>query len=250
MVRPKKVGTRADDQGNQKRTNELGVVIPLLETINVQGKDITADALHTQHTLAEYLIDHGAYYHLTVKDNQPTLKADIALLFAQRGAPAASTLDHGHGRIENRRIWTSTALNAHVNFPGVQQVLLIEREVIQKKTGQYSIEHAYCVTNRTPAEKTPAQLLKINRGHWGIEAHHHILDVTYREDACRARKGAGPENLSLLRRFALGIQKAYLATQPTLRSIPDVLRVLIHNMRLVFDLLRMTQNACRAKARR
>lgn len=157
LVRPKKIDTREDDQGELKRTNEIGSVIPLLETVELQGRDLTADALHTQHTL----------------------KADIELLFAHRGAPAFTSTDAGHGRIETRNLWTSTALNAHVNFPGVQQVMLIESDVIEKKTGKHSNELAYCVTNRTPQQKTPEQLLQLNRGHWGIEAHHPILDVTY-----------------------------------------------------------------------
>jgi hypothetical protein len=44
------------------------------------------------------------------------------------------------------------------------------------------------------------------RGHWGIENHlHWHLDVTFREDSCRARKDNAPENLSTLRKFALQI---------------------------------------------
>ena len=44
------------------------------------------------------------------------------------------------------------------------------------------------------------------RGHWGIENHlHWHLDVTFKEDACRARKGNAPENLSTLRKLALQI---------------------------------------------
>ena len=193
-------------------------------------------------------MDRGAYYHFTVKDNQPTLKADIELYFATRGASEFCTTDSAHGRIETRRIWTTTALNKHLNFPGVQQAYLIEREVLHKKSGARSTELAYGVTHRTPQEKTPAQLLQINRGHWCIEnSHHHVLDVTYDEDRCRIRSGFGPENLSLLRRFAIGIHQTVLASRPKLRSIPDVMRLLIHNIRLVFDLLRMTKNACRQK---
>jgi predicted transposase YbfD/YdcC len=42
------------------------------------------------------------------------------------------------------------------------------------------------------------------RGHWSIENQlHWHLDVTFREDACRARIENAPENLSILRKFAL-----------------------------------------------
>jgi predicted transposase YbfD/YdcC len=44
------------------------------------------------------------------------------------------------------------------------------------------------------------------RGHWGIEKQlHWHLDVTFKEDSCRARKRNAPENLSALRKFALQI---------------------------------------------
>lgn len=69
-----------------KQTNEIGMFIPLLETIDIQNKDITADALLTQRKLAAYVVSREAHYHFTVKGNQPTLQADIALLFQNRQA--------------------------------------------------------------------------------------------------------------------------------------------------------------------
>ncbi len=60
------------------------MAIPLLEACNIAGKDITADALLTQRTLARYIVAQQAHYHFTVKGNQPTLEDDIALAFAQR----------------------------------------------------------------------------------------------------------------------------------------------------------------------
>ena len=68
-----------------KQTNEIGMFISLVDAISIEGKDITADALLTQRKLAEYLVGRGAHYHFTVKGNQPTLQADIALLFDGRG---------------------------------------------------------------------------------------------------------------------------------------------------------------------
>jgi predicted transposase YbfD/YdcC len=70
-----------------KQTNEIGMFIPLLDAIDIQGKDITADALPTQRKLATYLVRRQAHYHFTVKGNQATLETDIALLFQNRKAP-------------------------------------------------------------------------------------------------------------------------------------------------------------------
>jgi predicted transposase YbfD/YdcC len=47
------------------------------------------------------------------------------------------------------------------------------------------------------------------RSHWGIEnSVHWVLDVAFREDDCRVRKGHAPENLAMLRHIALNVLKA------------------------------------------
>ena len=69
-----------------KRTNEIGMAIPLLATCDIAGKDITGDALLTQPKIATYVVERQADYHFTVKGNQPRLESDIASLFEARGA--------------------------------------------------------------------------------------------------------------------------------------------------------------------
>ena len=128
------------------------MVIPLLEALELAGKTLTTDALLTQRQLADYLIDHNAHYVFTVKDNQPTLREDIRLLFEGRGPPDFSeppTL--AHGRIEQRSIWTTTRLNHDLDFPGVGQAFVIERPTIEKTTGKPSTETVYGLTSHTPA---------------------------------------------------------------------------------------------------
>jgi predicted transposase YbfD/YdcC len=131
----KKVDTVAVEGGDEaKQTNEIGTFIPLLDNIDIQGKDITADALLTQRKLASFIVERKAHYHFTVKGNQATLKNDIALLFENRKKPDfVEITPPNHGRIETRRIWCSTALNEYLDFPHVGQVFLIERETLYKK---------------------------------------------------------------------------------------------------------------------
>lgn len=137
----------------------------MLKTCDLAGKDITADALLTQRALATYLVEQQAHYHFTVKGNQPTLERDIALLFEKRQKPDfVEITPPDHGRIETRSIWCSAALNAYITFPHVAQVFLIEREIIEKKTGQYSREIALGITSRTPQEASPQRVLATNRG--------------------------------------------------------------------------------------
>jgi len=221
------------------------MAIPLLNSLDLKDKDITADALLTQRKLAEYLVEQrNAHYHLTVKANQPTLLEDIALGFKDR--KQADFVEHpcaDHGRIETRTIWTTSALNGYLDFPHVGQAFAIERQTIVKKTGKRSVEIAYGITSRSKQQADARRLLEINRGHWTIEnSCHYILDWNYDEDRCRIRTGYGPENITRLRRFAISVIKS-----KGLRSVAQTMRQLNRNTRLVFDYLRMTINSCVAR---
>ena len=93
------------DSEELKQTNEIGMAIPLLDSVDLKDKDITADALLTQRKLAEYLVlKRQAHYHFTVKGNQATLLEDLALIFNDRKQPNFVMHDPpDHGRIETRK---------------------------------------------------------------------------------------------------------------------------------------------------
>jgi predicted transposase YbfD/YdcC len=220
------------------------MAIPLLETIDLEGKDITADALLTQRKLADYLVkQRHAHYHFTVKGNQRGVLQDLALLFQDRRQPDfVQETPPDHGRIETRKIWTTTELNDYLDFPHVQQAFVIERHAIEKKSGIHSCEIAYGITSRTTEQADPQRVLNVNRGHWTIEnSCHYIIDWNYDEDRGRIRTGYGPENITRLRRFAIGVIKS-----KKIRSVAQKMRELTRNVRLVFDYLRMTKNSCAA----
>jgi len=220
------------------------MAIPILNTIDIEGKDVTADALLTQRKLAEYLVkERHAHYHFTVKGNQRGVLEDLALWFQDRKQPDfVQDTPPDHGRIEIRKIWTTTELNDYLDFPHVGQAFLIERHSTEKKTGKKSCEIAYGITSRTPEQAHPERLLNVNRGHWTIEnSCHYIIDWNYDEDRSRIRTGYGPENITRLRRFAIGVIKS-----KKVRSVAQKMRELTSNVRLVFDYLRMTANSCHA----
>jgi predicted transposase YbfD/YdcC len=196
----------------------------------------------TQRDIANYLvIDRNAHYHFTVKNNQPGVFQDIELYFKDRKDPDFVLCDPpDHGRIEIRKIWTTTELNDYLNFPHVGQAFIVQREFTDKKTGKDSCEIAYGITSRTPEQADPQQVLTTNRGHWTIEnSCHYIIDWNFHEDRSRISKGYGPENITRLRRFAIGIIKS-----KGVRSVPQKMRQLMCNVRLVFDYLKMTKNSC------
>ncbi len=87
--------------------------------------------------------------------------------------PQAQSTDKAHGRLEHRCIRTSTELNHYLDFPHLAQVWRIERSVIHLKSAKTTHEMAHGMTDLSPHQADPAQLLTLNRGHWGIENRLH-----------------------------------------------------------------------------
>jgi predicted transposase YbfD/YdcC len=229
------------DPDTFKQTNEIKIAAPLLEPLDIQDKDVTADALLTQRDFARFIRFKGGHYHFTVKGNQGNLLKDIERQFLRRDKPHFTDTCAGHGRIETRSIWVTEALNEYLDFPEVAQAFLIDREVVKKKTGELSRELAYGITSRPASEASPERLLQVNRGHWTIENRiHYVIDWNFDEDRSRIRTGYGPENVSRLRRFAVCLIQSKRG-----RKVAETLRLLNRNIRLVFDYLLMTKNARR-----
>jgi predicted transposase YbfD/YdcC len=225
-----------------KRTNEIKMAIPLLDMIDIQGKDITADALLTQRELASYIVEkREAHYHFIVKKNQPTLINDLQIYFQNRQEPDFVLYDPpDHGRIETRKIWVTSELNHYLNFPYVGQAFVIERRIYYKKTGQEGKDIVYGITSRTSGQADAERILRINRAHWSIEnSCHYIIDWNYHEDRSRISKGYGPENMTRLRRFCVGLLKS-----KGIKNVAEKIRKLSFDIRIVFDYLRMTKNTC------
>ena len=148
-----------------------------------------------------------------VKKNQPLLYARVKAL-PWRQVPAGSTTrGAGHGRLETRTLKT-----AHVRglgFPGARQALKITRWRQDTATGKISRESVYAITGLTSAQATAADLARLVREHWSIEAHHHIRDVTFTEDTAASRTGNGPVNLATIRAAIIAaIEKCRLPARP------------------------------------
>jgi predicted transposase YbfD/YdcC len=238
------VGTlpAGEDSEEQKQTNEIKTAVPLLAPIDIEGMNITADALHTQRSFADYLVrQRDAHYFFIVKKNQPTLRSDIEFHFqsANTEADCVDVSEGEHGRIETRSIWTTNELNEYLDFSHVGQAFMLKREFVVKKTSKVSHEKVYGITNRTAEEVSPEKILNVVRGHWTIEnGCHYILDWNFDEDRCRISKGHGPENVARLRRFAIGLIKS-----KTVYSVSHKMRKFNKKTRAVLDCLKMTKNS-------
>jgi predicted transposase YbfD/YdcC len=190
------------------KTNEIARFRPLLDGLDLNDTVITADALHTQREHAEWLVaaKHAAYL-LIVKGNQPTLHQQLKVL-PWRDIPIADhTRDRGHGRAEIRRLQVTTV--AGLDFPHAAQAIRITRRVRPLTSRRWRTVTVSAVTSLTAAQASPGRLADWIRGHWGIEALHHIRDTTFAEDASQVRTGNAPRAMASLRNLAIGILRLH-----------------------------------------
>jgi len=125
-----------------------------------------------------------------------------------RDIPVADHTHHrGHGRAEIRRLQATTV--AGLDFPHATQAIRITRRVRPLAGHKWRTVTVYAVTNLTAAQASPARLADWIRGHWGIEALHHIRDTTFAEDASQIRTGNTPRTMASLRNLAIGILRAH-----------------------------------------
>lgn len=229
----------ADHQGRMRLQtaladgqSELAAARELLAGQDLTGQVITMDAAFTDAGLVQQIQATGGAYLAVVKGNQPDLFWAIETefrggrrLIAERAEEyrVGETTDVGHGRIERRRLETSTRLNAYLaewDWPGVGQVLRRTCRRVVLATGEVSETTSYAVTSLTPAQASVTQLETIWRGHWSIENRvHHVRDVTFREDAGQAHLGHTAQALAALRNGILTGLRAAGWTQ-----IADALR--------------------------
>jgi predicted transposase YbfD/YdcC len=189
---------------------EVPAFQPLLAGIDLAGAVVTADALHTHPEAAEFLVTgKRAHYLFVVKANQPTLLARCQRLPWHRVPVLDRTRDRGHGRVELRTLKAVTV--GRFGFPRAAQVIQVtrKRKVGDRHGGastrRWQTVTVYAVTSLTFTQASPARLADLLRGHWGIEALHHLRDVTFAEDASQVRTGAGPNVMACLRNLAIGV---------------------------------------------
>lgn len=196
------------------KANEITALPQLLAVLDLHDKLVTTDAMGCQKAIAEAIIKGGGDYILAVKDNQPTLHAEIQAAFATAAMPPArsprlyTTEDQGHGREEQR---TVQVLPAHGSLSAVQgaawlgvlTIVMVTRVVWCEASGVESLEVSYFLSSLRPHARRIGTAI---RGHWSIEnGLHWVLDVVFREDARRVYDRTAAENVAFLNRLALSL---------------------------------------------
>jgi predicted transposase YbfD/YdcC len=206
------LGQRAVDA----KSNEITAIPELLKLLDLSGALVTIDAIGCQKAITEEIREGGADYVLTVKENQPTLYADVRRLFLgglEDDFPGQEhrhlrTVERGHGRDEERHYHLVEApaelVAKHAEFAGLRTLGMVHR-VRRVGNAEPTGETTFYISSLPLKIRTFARAV---RGHWKVENElHWVLDVAFREDASRLRKDHGPENLGLIRRIALSLLK-------------------------------------------
>ncbi len=196
------------------KSNEITAIPKLLEIIELSGCLVTIDAMGCQTEIAQAVVDASADYVLAVKGNQPTLHEGIQDHFldhleddfARTKVSRHHTEERGHGRDETRDYYVCQVpdnLPDRQRWPGLKAIGVAINETLRDEK-HHSEVRFYILSRKLSGRRFAAAV----RGHWGIENQlHWQLDVTFREDECRIRKGHADANFSILRRTALSLLK-------------------------------------------
>lgn len=193
-----------------EKSNEITAFPKLIESLELKGTIVTADALNTQKKTATAIIAKNADYILPVKENHKDLYEDIQLVFQDadkkqfKGIDAANSdsIEKSAGRLEKRCYELIDAEDLPVAKEwGFSCVGRVTRE--RTKKGKTSVEECYYITT---LELEIEKFANGVRKHWGVEnGLHQSLDVIFQEDKHRYQDRVGAANLSLLRKVGLAI---------------------------------------------
>jgi predicted transposase YbfD/YdcC len=195
---------------------EIPAAPKLLRQVNLRGKVVLADALHTQRKLCQQVGDAQGDYLLTVKDNQPTLYHAIATFFTAPSLHAylldfqtQQKTNKGHGRIEQRTLTAVSLLPGEIDWPYITQVFCLENTFTFLRKGQVvRTEHKvrYGLTSLPRPRANAQRLLYLKRKYWQIETGlHYRRDVTFHEDATRMSHPHATRNLTTVHNTILSL---------------------------------------------
>lgn len=199
----------------EEKSNEITAIPELLKIIDIAGCIVTIDAIGCQKEIVKEIVEKEADYVISLKGNQGNLHKNIKdyLDWAERvgfkeiSYDYHSTLEKGHGRIEERRCWVTAEigwLEEKEDWKNLKSVIMVEA-VREVKGREKTVERRYFISSLAA---NAAEALNCVRGHWAIENElHWCLDIGFREDNCRVREAKSAENLATLRHIGINLLK-------------------------------------------
>ena len=201
------------------KENEISAAPQLIQEIDLKHKVVSADAMQTQRQLSVDILAQGGDFIWFLKENQPTLLADVEQFFKPARVSAgwhppeiprtiAQQTNKGHGRPEKRTLTLTVDGQQFLEWPGARQVFKLERYVRRLQEGKESTEVAYGITSCSPEMASAEQVLRWTRHYWGIEnGLHYRRDVTLREDATRISQPALAKSMAAINNFVVGLSQ-------------------------------------------
>lgn len=214
-----------------EKNNEITEIPRLLDMFCVKECTITIDAMGTQKEIADKIIEKQGDYILALKENHPTLLADIRLyaeqeMFSQSKSllkthnQYAQTLEKGHGRVEKRECWLMQDLSwlpQRGKWPGLRGAAVIRSKRTRQSTGEVSESCRYFLYS--DSSMTARRFLHLQRSHWCIENNlHWALDTVFREDECQAYIEHAAEILNIMRKLCLYLTKHETTLKASMRT--------------------------------
>ena len=213
--------------------SEIPGAAKLLKMVDLRGKVVMGDALHTQRAVSIQIVEAGGEYIWLAKGNQSDMEENIRLWFEPEPDPipgmgrlpkdfeTAKEVSKGHGRLEERTLTVSSQLKDFLDWPYLEQVFKLERRFISTRTGEFQEQVVHGFTSLSREEISPKKLLKHTRSYWGIEnGLHYRRDVTLREDRTRMTKGNTAQVMACLNNLVIGLA----LTKTNYSYLPDARR--------------------------
>jgi predicted transposase YbfD/YdcC len=200
-------------EATDEKSNEITAIPALVERLDLEGALVSIDAMGCNPNIAQSILDSKADYLLAVKDNQPTLHAEIKSYFdtaPSNQVERSQVVEKGHGRLEIRTHTVShevdwmTAERSYpgaFRFPKLTTIAMVESRI--ERGDKIETERRSYISSRILAAEAFADAV---RSHWAIENNlHWTLDMTFNEDQSRLRVGHGAKNMAVVRHFALNL---------------------------------------------
>ncbi len=214
----------------EEKSNEITAIPELLKLLSIKGCIVTIDAMGCQKAISKAIVQSEADYVLTLKANHPYLHGQVASCFeaSEAGGPIGTSQSYfqecasacNHGRIESRECWLME-VPAHLKratkyWTNLQTIAMVRRT---RQVGEKTSDEIHYYISSLPLSAGAQSIAKAIRSHWAVENHlHWCLDVSFREDASKVRRGEGPANLACLRRLAMTQLKRETSLKASIKS--------------------------------
>ena len=199
-----------------EKTNEITAIPDLLTLLDIENSIITLDAMGCQKAIAKQIVQQKADYILALKGNHSGMQAELEAWWhkCDREGLSENTFSQhtqvsaGHGRIETRScqqlLIDKSWLAKSYQWAGLKSIIKVTSDVHDKSSGKDTTETRWYISSLG----LNAELaLNSVRSHWQVESMHWMLDMTFREDECRIRKGQGALVFNVMRKIAMTLFK-------------------------------------------